>query len=95
MTLPTEANPEDLVSFYHSPNTIRDAVHFVGHIRNYDRTNEDDYLHKAHDVAMMSYNRCPFDEVMIEDGLITDSPSEVMFMVCLHLKELGMMPDYE
>lgn len=95
MTLPTEVPPEDLVSFYYSPNTIRDAVHFLGHIRNYERTKENDYLYSAHDIAMSSYDRCPFDEVMIEDGLVTDSPSEVMLMVCLHLKELGMMPSYE
>lgn len=95
MPLPTDIDPAELVSFYYNPNTISDAVHFIGHIRNYANTEDRDYLYKAHDIALSTHQGCPFDQVEVEGGRISDSPSEVMFVLCLHLSELGMMPDYE
>jgi hypothetical protein len=95
MSLPTDIDPADLVSFYYNPNTISNSVHFIGHIRNYNNTKDRDYLYKAHDIALAMHQKCPFDQVEIEDGKISESPSEVMYVLCVHLAELGMMPDYE
>lgn len=91
---PHEVDLETLREFYDSPDTQAAAVHFIGHIRNYDKTGDDEFLYKAHDTSMSIYEKCPFNEVLL-DGNITDSPNEIMMLICAHLSELGVMPNYE
>lgn len=94
MVQPHEANIDKITQFYDSAQTQSDAVHFIGHLRNYDNTQDGKFLVDAFETAVSVYEKCPFDEVEL-DGKITDSPSDVMLVVCLHLSELGVIPDYE
>ncbi len=94
MVQPHQADIQELTDFYNDPNVQAAAVHFVGHLRNYDKKKNDDYLYKAHEVSMSVYEKCPFNEVEL-DGEITDSPNDIMLLICAHLAELGLMPDYD
>lgn len=94
MVQPHEANLTELTEFYDSAQTQSDAVHFIGHLRNFDKTENEKFLTDAFEVALSVYEKCPFDEVEL-DGKITDSPSDVMLAVCLHLSELGVIPEYK
>ena len=94
MVQPHEANIDKITQFYDSAQTQSDAVHFIGHLRNFDKTENEKFLIDAFEVALSVYEKCPFDEVKL-DGKITESPSDVMLVVCLHLSELGVIPDYE
>ena len=94
MVQPHEANLNKVTEFYDSAQTQSDAIHFIGHLRNFDKTENEKFLTDAFAVALSVYEKCPFDEVEL-DGKITDSPSDVMLVVCLHLSELGVIPEYK
>ena len=94
MVQPHEANLTKVTEFYDSAQIQSDAVHFIGHLRNFDKTENEKFLTDAFEVALSVYEKCPFNEVEL-DGKITDSPSDVMLVVCLHLSELGVIPEYK
>ena len=94
MVQPHEADINEVTRFYDSAQTQSDAIHFIGHLRNFDKTQDEKFLIDGLEVAMSVYDKCPFDEVEL-DGQLTDSPSDVMLIICLHLSELGVIPDYE
>ena len=94
MVQPHEADIKKVTFFYDSAQTQSDAIHFIGHLRNFDKTQLEKFFIDGLELAIAVYDKCPFDEVEL-DGEITDSPSDVMFVICLHLSELGVIPDYE
>ena len=59
-----------------------------------NKTQDEKFLIDGLELATSVYEKCPFDEVEL-DGELTDSPSDVMLVICLHLSELGVIPDYE
>ena len=86
MVQPHEADLNVVTHFYDSAQTQSDAIHFIGQ--------DEKFLIDGLELAMSVYDKCPFDEVEL-DGQLTDSPSDVMLIICLHLSELGVIPDYE
>ena len=44
MVQPHEANIDKITQFYDSAQTQSDAVHFIGHLRNYDNTQDEKFL---------------------------------------------------
>ena len=90
MVQPHEADLNEVTHFYDSAQTQSDAIHFI----NFDKTQDEKFLIDGLELAMSVYDKCPFDEVEL-DGQLTDSPSDVMLIICLHLSELGVIPDYE
>jgi len=91
MVQPHESNLVSLSEFYDSPNVQSSAVHFIGYLRKFDKTQDDKFLHLANEIAFRITADCPYTEVSM-DGKITSSPSEIMIVICLHLSELGIIP---
>jgi hypothetical protein len=83
-----------MMEFYNSPDLQSKVVHYIGHLRNYDKTKDDEYLYKASDIAEYVYGICPFDEVVFE-GNLSNEPNDIMILICLHLSELKVIPNYE
>lgn len=94
MVQPQEANINKVTEFYDNPQTQADAVHFIGKLRNFDKTQNEKFLTEAFKIALAMQKKAPFDEVTL-DGKITDAPSDIALIICLHLSELGFIPDYE
>lgn len=94
MVQPQEANINEVTKFYDNPQTQADAVHFIGKLRNFDKTQNEKFLTEAFEIALSMYEKAPFDEVTLDDK-VTDAPSDIALVICLHLSELGFIPDYE
>ena len=94
MVQPQEANVDDVAEFYDNPQTQANAVHFIGKLKNFHKSEDEKFLMEAFEIALAMQEKAPFDEVIL-DGKITDSPSDIALVICLHLSELGFIPDYE
>lgn len=94
MVQPQEANINEVTEFYDNPQTQADAVHFIGNLRNFDKSQNEEFLTKALKIAISMYEKAPFDEVTLDDQ-ITNAPSDIALVICLHLSELGFIPEYE
>jgi hypothetical protein len=90
MVQPHEASIDDVIKFYNDPNTQSDAVHYISYLKMFENTEDDQYLEKAFEIAISIVDRCPYDEVTLDDE-VTDSPSEIMMVTCLYLAEAGMI----
>ena len=44
MVQPHEANLTEVTEFYDSAQTQSDAVHFIGHLRNFDKTENEKFF---------------------------------------------------
>jgi hypothetical protein len=94
MVQPQDADVYKVTEFYGHPQTQSEAVHFIGKIRNFDKTQNEKFLTEALEIALSMQKKAPFDEVTL-DGKITDEASDITLVICLHLSELGFIPDYE
>ena len=47
MVQPQEANINEVTEFYDNPQTQADAVHFIGNLRNFDKSQNEEFLTKA------------------------------------------------
>lgn len=90
--LPHEVNETVLKDFFENPNTQEAATNFIGRIKNYERTGDEENLQYASNIALEV--NFPYTHVMLEDEK-TDSPSDMMLVTCLYLSELGLIPNYE
>ena len=94
MVQPQDVDINKVTEFYSHPQTQADAVHFIGKLRNFDKTQNEEFLIEASEIALSMQKKAPFDEVTL-DGKITDEASDITLVICLHLSELGFIPDYE
>ena len=44
MVQPHEADLNEVTHFYDSAQTQADAIHFIGHLRNFDKTQDEKFL---------------------------------------------------
>ena len=44
MVQPHEADLNEVTHFYDSAQTQSDAIHFIGHLRNFDKTQDEKFL---------------------------------------------------
>jgi len=92
MTQPHDVDPKVLLDFYEDPNTQSEAVHYISYIKRYEKVQDGDLLVEANSIALNMVDKIPYGEVTL-DGKVTNSPNEVMLVTCLHLSELGMIPN--
>lgn len=90
MVQPHEADLDEVAKFYHDPNTQSDATHYISYLKKFENTEDNQYLEKAYDIAMNIVDRCPYDEVTLDDE-VTSSPSEIMMVTCLYMAEAGII----
>ena len=88
----TEASLEDILGAYDDPNLQQAAVEFVGLLRAFDRTENDEHIYKMEDVANRIKERIPYDEVDFV-GSWTKEPSFVLMVTALKMIELGFLSD--
>ena len=59
----TKVSLEEIMSSYDDPNLQQAAVAFVGALRNFDKTENDEYLYMMDDIADEVSEKIPYDEV--------------------------------
>ena len=89
-----DASLEDILSAYDDPNIQQAAVEFVGLLRTFDKTGDDEHIYKMDDVANRIIKRIPYDEVKFM-GSWSDEPSFVLMVTALKMIELGYLPSLE
>jgi len=90
----TEASLEDILGAYDDPNLQQAAVEFVGLLRAFDRTENDEHIYKMEDVANRIKERIPYDEVKFV-GSWSREPSYVLMVTALKMIELGFLPSLD
>ena len=88
----TEAPLEDILGAYDDPNLQQAANEFIGLLRNFDKTENDDCIYKMEEVANRIKERIPYDEVNFI-GSWSNEPSFVLMVTALKMIELGYLTD--
>ena len=88
----TEAPLKDILGAYDDPNLQQAANEFIGLLRNFDKTENDDCIYKMEEVASRIKERIPYDEVNFI-GSWSSEPSFVLMVTALKMIELGFLPD--
>ena len=88
----TEAPLKDILGAYDDPNLQQAANEFIGLLRNFDKTENDDCIYKMEEVANRIKERIPYDEVNFI-GSWSSEPSFVLMVTALKMIELGFLPD--
>ena len=88
----TEAPLEDILGAYDDPNLQQAANEFIGLLRNFDKTENDDCIYKMEEVANRIKERIPYNEVKFV-GDWSSEPSFVLMVTALKMIELGYLPD--
>jgi len=86
----TEAPLEDILGAYDDPNLQQAANEFIGLLRNFDKSEDDENLYKMDEVANRIKERIPYDEVNFVGGWTTE-PSFVLMVTALKMIELGFL----
>tara|TARA_R110002020_G_scaffold475470_1_gene710427 strand:- start:1572 stop:1853 length:282 start_codon:yes stop_codon:yes gene_type:complete len=86
----TETSLEDILGAYDDPNLQQAANEFIGLLRNFDRTEDDENIYKMDEVANRIKKRIPYDEVNFV-GSWTTEPSFVLMVTALKMIELGFL----
>ena len=89
-----EASLKDILGAYDDPNVQQAAVEFIGLLRTFDRTDNDEYIYKMDDVANRIIERIPYDEVQFV-GNWSSEPSFILMVTALKMIELGFLPSLE
>ena len=87
----TDAPLKDILGAYDDPNVQQAAVEFVGLLRAFDRTGNDEHIYKMDDVANRIMKRIPYDEVKFV-GSWSNEPSFILMVTALKMIELGYLP---
>mgnify|MGYP003153023998 FL=1 len=87
----TDAPLEEILDAYDDPNLQQAAVEFVGLLRTFDKSENDEYIYKMEDVAVRIQDRIPYDEVKFM-GDWTSEPSFVLMVTALKMIDLGYLP---
>ena len=88
----TEASLEDILGAYDDPNLQQAANEFIGLLRNFDKSEDDENIYKMDEVANRIKDRIPYDEVDFV-GILTKEPSFVLMVTALKMIELGFLSD--
>ena len=87
----TDAPLEDILGAYDDPNLQQAAVEFIGLLRDFDNTENDENIYRMDKVAERIKERIPYDEVNFFGEWSTE-PSFVLMVTALKMIELGFLP---
>ena len=87
----TDADLNEILAAYDDPNLQQAAVEFVGYLRRFDKTEDDEYIYKMEDVANRIKDRIPYDEVQF-NGAWTKEPSFVLMATTMKMITLEYLP---
>ena len=87
----TDAPLEDILGAYDDPNLQQAAVEFIGLLRDFDNTENDENIYRMDEVAERIKERIPYDEVNFFGEWSTE-PSFVLMVTALKMIELGFLP---
>ena len=82
------------MSSYDDPNLQQAAVAFVGALRNFDKTEDDEYLYMLDDIADEVSEKIPYDEVNFM-GEWTSEKSFVLLVTVMKMARLGYLPSID
>jgi hypothetical protein len=85
-----DVDPHEIAEIYDNSHLQQACFDVIRLTRRYEFTQDDTYLEQIHEAAMRGYELLPFDSLVIE-GKETDSPTEVMYVVAIHMKELDLV----
>ena len=89
-----EASLKDILGAYDDPNVQQAAVEFIGLLRTFDRTGNDENIYKMDEVANRIVERIPYDEVKFV-GNWSSEPSFILMVTALKMIELGFLPSLD
>ena len=87
----TDAPLEDILGAYDDPNLQQAAVEFIGLLRDFDNTENDENIYRMDEVAERIKERIPYDEVKFV-GSWSSEPSFILMVTALKMIELGYLP---
>ena len=87
----TDADLNEILAAYDDPNLQQAAVEFVGYLKRFDKTEDDEYIYKMEDVANRIKDRIPYDEVKF-NGAWTKEPSFVLMTTVMKMISLEYLP---
>ena len=87
----TDAPLEDILGAYDDPNLQQAAVEFIGLLRAFDNTENDENIYRMDEVAERIKERIPYDEVHFF-GQWSTEPSFVLMVTVLKMVDLGFLP---
>ena len=87
----TDAPLEDVLGAYDDPNLQQAAVEFIGLLRTFDNTGDDENIYRMDEVAERIKGRIPYDEVNLF-GQWSTEPSFVLMVTALKMVDLGFLP---
>ena len=90
----TKVSLEVIMSSYDDPNLQQAAVAFVGALRNFDKTEDDEYLYMMDDIADEISEKIPYDEVNFM-GEWTSEKSFVLLVTVMKMARLGYLPSVD
>jgi hypothetical protein len=90
----TEAPLKDILGAYDNPNIQQAAVEFIGLLRAFDKTDNDNYIYQMGDVAERVVELIPYDEVNFKSEW-TNEPSFVLMVTALKMIDLGFLPSLQ
>ena len=90
----TKVSLEEIMSSYDDPNLQQAAVAFVGALRNFDKTEDDEYLYMMDDIADEISEKIPYDEVNFM-GEWTSEKSFVLLVTVMKMARLGYLPSVD
>ena len=85
---------EEIKECYDDPNLQAASAQFIGLVRKFDRTEDDEYLDQMTQVALDTVPKLPFDEVNM-DGEWTKNPNTIMLVIGSHMMEFGILPSFK
>ena len=87
----TDADLDKILAAYDDPNLQQAAIEFVGYLKRFDKTEDDEYIYKMEEVANRIKDRIPYDEVQF-NGAWTKEPSFVLMATTMKMITLEYLP---
>jgi len=87
----TEAKLDEILRAYNDPNLQQAAVEFIGLLKKFDKTEDDNYIYLMDDVANRVKDKIPYNEVMFNDSWTTE-PSFVLMATVMKMIRLDYLP---
>lgn len=85
------ADLKNILAAYDDPNLQQAAIEFIGCLKRFDKTEDDEYIYKMEEVAKRVKDRIPYDEVKL-NGEWTKEPSFVLMVTTMKMIALDFLP---
>ena len=87
----TDVSIDEILGAYDNPNLQQAAIEFVGCLKRFDKTEDDEYIYKMEEIAHRVTDRIPYDEVIF-NGTWTNEPSFVLLVTTMKMIALEYLP---